>query len=135
VRLILGILDCDLTADDFKYVRFRDGVVDHGVGYQVLVEEDGECVDRGKRARHISENLGRYEEGMVGFVLDVVGPDTHVGILLPVVLDVEWLCRIPFTSDFGNTVPVKGGHLAQFNVGNFGASRDCDAFLHDDRIS
>ena len=118
VRLILGIPECDLTAGrDFKYVTIRDGVVDYSVGHQGLVPEDGEFVDRGKFARHVSENLGRYEEGMVRVVGGVIAPDPNAGILLPVIPDVEWLLRVLFTSDFGYTYTVESGLLAHCKVG------------------
>jgi len=65
----------------------------------------------------------------------VEGPDTHAGILLPVILDVEWFRRVLFTSDCGYAVRVEGGVLAQFNVGKVGASCDCFAWLHDDCTS
>jgi len=60
VRLLLRIFNCNLIlSGQFKYVRIGDSIVDDGVGYQMLVPEDGEFLDRGKVARHFSQNLGR----------------------------------------------------------------------------
>jgi len=59
VRFLLGICELNLIAMvDFEKERIRDSIIDYGVDFQVPVEEDGECVDRFKCARHASENFG-----------------------------------------------------------------------------